>query len=137
MKKYTLISFLWLLFGCDNNAIVHAYDKTFTQTPIRCMKLLVIPKDKIITQTLLKRYSFKKECDLTLHVSFKSGITCNSTHNVVQKNLSAFPSSYLKMELRKGLNVPYSYYIDLNDKPDEDDVNDGFDRLEKDLKIKM
>jgi hypothetical protein len=137
MKKHFFLSLLWLLVGCDNNAIVNNSNKTFMQTPITCMRLQVFPEDKTITQTLMKRYNFKNDCNLTLDVTFKSGIKCNSTHNVIQKNLSNFPTSYLKMEFKRGFNILYSYYIDLNDAPDRDDVNDGFDRLEKDLKIKI
>ena len=131
-----LLTALLLLTACDDKAMVNIYKKKITQTPISCMKLTVFPEEPIITQTLKKRYTFNDDCDLTLAVSHKSGIKCNSSFNAARKTLSTFPSSYLKMELRKGMTLQYSYYIDLTKKPTESDVNKGFDRLEKDLKIR-
>jgi len=130
-----IFSALLLLTACDDKAMVTVYKKKITQSPISCMKLTVFPEDTMITQTLQKRYHFTDSCDLTLEVSYKSGITCNSRFNAATKATTGFPSSYLKMELRRGLALQYSYYIDLTKKPNEHDVNSGFDRLEKDLKL--
>jgi hypothetical protein len=136
--KYTLfaITTLLLLTACDDKAMVTIYKKKITQHPISCMKLNVFPEEPMIIQTLKKRYHFNEDCDLTLDVSYKSGIKCNSRFNVATKTTTNFPNSYLKMELRRGFSLQYSYYIDLTKKPNVDDVNSGFDRLEKDLKFK-
>jgi len=134
MKRTLLtITALLLLTACDDKAMVNIYKKQITQTPISCMKLSVFPEEPMITKTLNKRYHFSDDCDLTLEVSHKSGIKCNSSFNAARKTLSTFPSSYLKMELRRGMTLQYSYYIDLTKKPAESDVNRGFDRVEKDL----
>ena len=137
--KYILIvlAALLLLAACDDKAIVTIYKKGITQTPISCMKLNIFPKESMISSTLNTRYRFSDNCALTLEVSHKSGIKCNSRFNVATKTTTNFPNSYLKMELRRGMTLQYSYYIDLTKKPTEDDVNSGFDRLEKDLKIKQ
>ncbi|SFZ98297.1 hypothetical protein MNB_SV-5-1810 [hydrothermal vent metagenome] len=44
-----------------------------------------------------------------------------------------FPKSYIKLKLRKGLKLQYTYYRDLYSNVDEDDLKDGFERLKKDL----
>jgi len=136
--KYILFSLatLFLLTACDDKAMVNIYKKQITQTPVTCMKLRVSPEDAAISKTLKDRYHFDEGCDLTLEVSYKSGIVCNSSYNAAQKTLGTFPSSYLKMELRRGMALQYSYYIDLTSKPTEGDINSGFDRLEKDIKLR-
>jgi len=135
--KYLLLPLttLLLLTGCDDKAMVTVYKKQITQTPIDCMKLSVFPEEPMITRTLSRRYHFRDDCDLSLEVSYKSGIRCNSSFNAATKATTTFPTSYLKMELRRGMTLQYSYYIDLTAKPTERDVNRGFDRLEKDLKL--
>ena len=132
---YLLLTALLLLTACDDKALVNIYKKKITQTPISCIKLNVIPEEPMISKTLNARYHFSDDCDLTLEVSYKSGITCNSRFNAATKATTGFPSSYLKIELRRGMTLQYSYYIDLKEKPTEHDVNSGFDRIEKDLKI--
>ena len=132
---FTLIILL-LLTACDDKALVSIYNTKITQTPPACMKLRVSPKDPSITKTLNSRYPFDDACDLTLEVSYKSGIVCNSSYNAAQKTLGTFPSSYLKMELRRGMALQYSYYIDLTSKPTVSDIHNGFDRLEKDMKLR-
>jgi hypothetical protein len=126
---------LLLLTACDDKAMVNIYKKKITQTPISCMKLNIFPEEPMISSALNTRYHFSDNCDLILEVSYKSGIKCNSRFNVANKSTTNFPSSYLKMELRRGMTLQYSYYIDLTKKPTEDDVNRGFDRIERDLKI--
>ncbi len=127
---------LLLLTACDDKAMVNIYKKKITETPVTCMRLRVSPEDSTITKTLKDRYRFDDNCDLTLEVSYKSGIVCNSSYNAAQKTLGTFPSSYLKMELRRGMALQYSYYIDLTSRPTEGDINSGFDRLEKDIKLR-
>ena len=137
MKQiHVLLTAILLLTACDDKAMVNIYNKKIVQTPVTCMKLRVSPNDPAITKTLMGRYHFDDNCDLILEVSYKSGIVCNSSYNAAQKTLGTFPSSYLKMELRRGMTLQYSYYIDLTSKPTESDVNSGFDRLKKDIKLR-
>ena len=133
---HILLTALLFLTACDDKAMVNIYKKEITETPVTCMKLRVSPEDSTITKRLKDRYHFDENCDLTLEVSYKSGIVCNSSYNAAQKTLGTFPSSYLKMELRRGMALQYSYYIDLTSKPTEGDVDSGFDRLEKDIKFR-
>jgi len=136
LKQLILSLVLFLLTACDDKAMVTIYKKKITQTPLTCMKLRLFPEEPMISRTLRERYHFSNNCDLTLEVSYQSGIKCNSRFNVATKVTTNFPSSYLKMELRQGMVLQYSYYIDLTRKPTESDVNRGFDRIEKDIKIK-
>ncbi len=135
MKKVLLFLPLFFLAGCDSDPMVTIYQREITQTPITCMKLHVFPPNTTITKTLQEQYPFLDSCTLTLDVSWKSAIKCNSSYNAPQKALSTFPNSYLNMELRKGLTLQYSYYIDLTEKPDAAEVKKGFERIEKDLKL--
>ncbi|MCF6206431.1 MAG: hypothetical protein L3J47_06015 [Sulfurovum sp.] len=135
MLKYFSIIAMLLLAGCQKDATVTIYDKQVTQTPISCLALRVVPENRVITQTLRSLYHFDPACKQRLEVSYKSGIVCNSPYNAPQKTLSTFPSSYLNMEIRKGFMLQYSYYVDLDHKPDESDVKEGFERIASDLKL--
>jgi hypothetical protein len=52
---------------------------------------------------------------------------------MMSKNMGKFPKSFIKIELREGMKLQYSYYVDLFSNVDEDDVEEGFERLKKDL----
>jgi hypothetical protein len=47
--------------------------------------------------------------------------------------MSKKPKSYLQMQLREGLDVKYSYYIDLYSNVDIDDIENAFNRLEEEI----
>ena len=106
------------------------------ELPLSCMKLNKLGVDKAFLSSLEKLYDFNQSCPFTLTISSKKDIVCNSTNNVMSKNMGKFPKSFLKLELRKGLNVEYSYYVDLYSNVDKDDVKEGFERLKKDLLVK-
>ncbi len=99
------------------------------------MRLFVFPPDTMIENTMNELYTFENNCDYTLQVSKKGGITCNSTHNASKKTTSNFPSGYLKMDITEGGKNIYSYYIDLKNTPTKDDIENAFVRVKKDLKI--
>lgn len=82
-----------------------------------------------------KLYAFEDNCPYHLDISYKNGITCNSTQNVQRKCIDGFPSAYLNMEVRKGLSLKYSYYIDLKSDVTREDIEKGFECLSKDLKL--
>jgi len=124
-----------VLSGCQKKAYVNTYDPAITRTPLPCLGLRVFPPDKEAEQSLRSLYAFSDNCPYTLELSTKSGIHCNSNANVPQKVTSNFPSAYLRMELRKGMRLLYSYYIDLTHKPKAEDIREGFERLREDLKL--
>ncbi|WP_295421110.1 hypothetical protein [Sulfurovum sp.] len=133
MKKYFILLLIFFITGCDSDPLVTFYNKNIQNKKIDCMQLSVMPKDKEITSTLQDLYPFSQTCNYRLEVSFKDNIVCNSHYNAQSKALGKMPSSYLKMELRHGLSLQYSYYIDLDHKPNSSDLQKGFDRLKKDL----
>jgi hypothetical protein len=102
-------------------------------TPVKCLNLVVFPPDSMIESTLKKLYTFSTECPYTLKVSKKSGIACNSNQNADKKALSAFPSSYIRMDVSKSNKAIYSYYKDLTQTPSKEDITTAFHRLQKDL----
>ena len=134
-----LLPFLVLLVGCSDNSIVTVYDKSIKNDKIDCLRLSITPMDENISSYIKKYYHFSTISDLcpySLNISYKSAIVCNSPYNASQKNLSSFPNSYLNMEIRKGMSLKYSYYIDLQHKPTADDVQKGWERIVKDLDVK-
>ncbi|MCD6433169.1 MAG: hypothetical protein J7L21_03930 [Sulfurimonas sp.] len=139
MLKLFLYFFLFtisLFFtACEDKAMVTLYAKEFSQKKISCMRLVVFPPDKMIQDSLKELYTFEDSCAFKLEVSKKSGITCNSNQNSDKKALTNFPSSYLKIVVRKDSRLIYSYYIDLLDSVSEQDIKDGFARVQKDLKL--
>jgi len=50
--------------------------------------------------------------------------------------MGKFPTSFIKLNVRKGLDAIYSYYQDLYDNIEPDDIDRGFKRLKNDLLIK-
>jgi len=122
--------------GCQERSIVTVYDKGVTQTPIECLDLHIAPEDKEMRHTLESLYPFDRSCKQRLEVEYKSQIVCNSAYNAPQKTLSNFPTSYLNMEIRQGLTLQYSYYIDLDHKPGASDIKRGFNRIKEDLELR-
>ena len=97
------------------------------------MRLVVFPPDELLEQTLNGLYEFTSDCEYRLEVSKKGGIVCNSNQNAPKKTFSNFPSTYLRMDVSKGKEQVYSYYIDLLDSVSEDDVKSAFSRMKKDI----
>ncbi len=134
--KILLLFFTLIFFtGCSDSAMVSIIDEKITQGRVSCLRLVVFPPDKMIESTLKELYDFNKRCDLKLEVSKKDGISCNSNQNTQKKALSNFPSSYLKMQIRQKKSLKYSYYIDLEDAVRSSDVQQGFERIKKDLQL--
>jgi hypothetical protein len=134
MLLFTL-PFLFLA-GCEDRSYVNVYDKNITRQEIPCLKLQVFPPDPTAERAIEKLYPFRESCPYTLQLSTKSGIHCNSNANAPTKTLSNFPSSYLRMELRKGMRLLYSYYIDLTHAPEAEDIERGMERMRSDLKLR-
>jgi len=132
--KYLLVLVAIFFQACSDDASVNIFNKNITKTKLECMRLVVFPPNEMIESTLKSLYNFDSTCKIKLDVSFKSGITCNSSHNSDKKALSDFPSSYLKMQIMKP-NLAYSYYLDLTHDVEPKDVQNAFKRIEKDLKL--
>ena len=136
MKKYLfLFIFFALTFftACEEKAKPRVIVASELKRPIACMRLDRLVEDKELLSTLEKLYTFDEHCPLTLTLSSKKDIVCNSTVNMMRTNMGKFPKSFLKLELRDGMKIEYSYYVDLYSNVDEDDVEEGFERLKKDL----
>lgn len=133
IKKNLWMVALLILTACEEKMKPIVTINPKLERPITCMKLDRISIDKEVLHTFTKLYDFNETCDLTLSVSYKKDIVCNSTQNVQMKNMGKFPTSFLKLELRKGLELEYKYYIDLYSNVDEDDMAEGFERLRLDL----
>ncbi len=102
-------------------------------TPIKCISLNRIGVEPKFINELEKLYDFNSSCNLKLNLSYKKDIVCNSSYNVAMKSTGQFPKSYLKLELRDGMKIVYSYYIDLYNNVNTGDIKDGFLKLKMDL----
>lgn len=126
-----LTALLVLLTGCSDDATV--IKNTADTKPLSCLRLVVFPPDKIISNTLAKLYNFDENCSNELQISQKSGIVCNSNQNADKKALSNFPSGYIRMDVMQNHKTIYSYYKDLTSKVSPNDVKCAFHRLQSDL----
>ena len=134
--KYLFASILvFLLSGCSDNSISRVYDKRILDKEIECLRLLVFPPNKEIESSLRSLYKFDEGCGLDLVVSYKDSISCNSNQNVARKAYG-MPSSYLRYEIKSGDKLYYSYYIDLDESIDADDIKAGFDKMLDELNFK-
>ena len=124
---------LLLLNGCEDKAMVNVYDKSILKSPPSCLTLSVIPPDAAIEKAIRDRFAFADTCPWRLDVSYKSNIHCTSNQNSNRKALSAFPSSYVRLEIRKGMKLAYSYYVDLTQQADADDASRAMSRVLSDL----
>ncbi len=123
-----------LLAGCGPKPVTRIYDESRVGK-IECLKLRVVPPDSKLERFMQKRYPFETSCKTVLEITTKCGIVCNSNQNAPRKNLSAFPDSYLRMEVRESLRLLYSYYVDLQGEVDEKALERGWERLRRDLKL--
>jgi len=124
---------LVLLVGCEEKRRPVISVDANVQFPLSCLKLNPLESEKSFEFTLKKRYTFKANCPHQLTLSYKKDIVCNSGYNASGQSLGKFPKSFLKLEVRKGFVVEYSYYIDLFNNVESDDVEEGFVRLKKDI----
>ena len=133
MKKYLYLITLIFFIGCEEKIEPRITISPELALPIMCMKLNKLDGNKKLIKSLKKFYTFDEHCALTLSLSSKKDIVCNSPQNALLKTSGKFPKSYLSLKLRKGMELKYSYYIDLYSNVDEDDVEEGFIQLKKDL----
>jgi hypothetical protein len=134
MKRFLPVFIVLFLMGCSDSATVVHYDKSLTHLP--CLRLVVFPPDRLLSQTLTELYDFKRDCAYELQVSRKSGIACNSNQNADKKALSNFPSGFLRLDIYKNHKPIYSYYKDLNCAVKKEDIQRGFSRLKNDFHLK-
>jgi hypothetical protein len=118
--------------SCSDNSQRTFYDKKLKQQKLNCLKFIPKKDDKL-EQYLSTLYHFDKNCKYLLTLSYKSDIVCHSTYNVPQKVNLAFPSAFINLEVRNGMNLEYSYYKDLTHQADKDDVKDAFEALKDDI----
>jgi len=133
MKSTLFLITLLLLTACEEKRKPVISIDTNVQLPLSCLKLSPLESEESFEATLKKRYTFKANCPYQLTLSYKKDIVCNSGYNASGQSLGKFPRSFLKLEVRKGLRVEYSYYIDLLDNVNSDDIEEGFARLRKDI----
>ena len=127
--------FVWTVFTYDRHpADIRIYDKTVIKTPPPCLRLDATDIDRSLKKRLSRRYTFRDDCPYMLKIDFKSRIACNSPYNASQK-ACGMPTSYLRIEIRKGMRLVYSYYVDLDEAPDSDTIEEAFEEIVQSLHI--
>lgn len=129
---YSVIIVALLFSACSRKAEVNFYDKSLKETPLKCLSFQPSSTTEL-ERALQKLYHFKNSCPNRVELSYKSGIICNSRFNAARKSTTNFPTAYLKLEVRDGFKLLYSYYIDLHKKPTTQDLKDAFERLKEDI----
>ena len=140
MKKYStllLLAILPLLQGCEDKAMVTFYDRQLKSHPPTCLALSDFSLDPAMKRSLESIYHFTQNCPWRLTIETKKNIHCNSNQNSQRKALTAFPNSYLRMDIRRGMRSVYSYYLDLPKAADSGDAARGFLRICDDLGLKI
>lgn len=132
IKSLSLFTLLLFFTACEDKALVKIKPKLISQTDLSCMKLLIFPPNQDLQKAFEGLYDFKQECSAQLFISYKSNIVCNSNQNASHK-AKGMPSGYLRLELKEGKNLLYSYYIDLDDGLGKKEVQRGFLRLQEDI----
>ncbi len=132
LRSIFILIVIFLLSACSDNATIIESKEDLKD--VNCMKLVVFPPDKFLSEIVQKLYKFDENCSYKLSVSQKSGITCNSNQNADKKILANFPSGYIRLDLTKDSKTIFSYYRDLTDRADEEDVKKAFATLQKHLK---
>ena len=132
LRSIFILIVIFLLSACSDNATIIESKEDLKD--VNCMKLVVFPPDKFLSEIVQKLYKFDENCSYKLSVSQKSGITCNSNQNADKKILANFPSGYIRLDLTKDSKTIFSYYRDLTDRADEEDMKKAFATLQKHLK---
>ncbi|BBG66747.1 hypothetical protein NNO_2044 [Hydrogenimonas sp.] len=137
MERIKILIFSFsILFsgGCGNTPVVKIYPKG-ENAHIECLSLDIYPMNDDIRRSLEKLYPFDPSCKTVLEVRHKENISCNANHNAFHKAVGGFPGNFLRMEVRKGLTLLYSYYIDLDSKAGAEDAKRAFERIKRDLDL--
>ena len=129
---FSLLTLIFLLSGCSDDAQVNYYDKSLKSNKLKCISYTPESNNTLDIE-LSKLYKFNKNCQNRLNLSYKSGIVCHSPYNVARKVNSNFPSAYITLEVRSGFKLRYSYYKDLTGKATISDLKDAFNRLKEDI----
>ncbi len=132
MKTIFIIIMIFLFTACSDNAII-SKSKTELKN-VQCMRLVVFPPNKFLSETMHQLYTFDEHCKYKLSVSQKSGIVCNSNQNTDKKILANFPSGYIRLNLSNGSKAIFSYYRDLTHRANKEDLKKAFKSLQIELK---
>jgi len=134
LKLFSLSIISVFIAGCSDGSISQISDNSILEEDIKCLSLVVFPPKQSISKPLEKLYKFDKNCKLSLVVSYKTGIVCNSNQNS-DKKVAGLPDGYLRLEVKKGTRLYYSYYKDLTNSLIDADLEKGFKELKSTLDI--
>ena len=130
LKSIVLIACSLVITACeDKNVYVSFYDKSIKKIPCLSLDNSLKPFEG----SLQKEYNFKENCPYKLVLASATNIVCKSPFNASTKTTTNFPSSYIELDIKKGIDLIYSYYKDLTHETTKDDIQDGFKRLKRDI----
>lgn len=122
---------IFLFTACSDNATITKSKKDLKD--VQCMRLVIFPPNKFLSETMHKLYNFDENCSYKLSISQKSGIVCNSNQNADKKILANFPSGYIRLDLSKDYKNIFSYYKDLTHKANKEDIKKAFEALQEEI----
>ncbi len=129
-----IVGIVWWLNRPDERAVVTYDAQGLSQEMPRCLSLHLFPPDDKIEKALREHFAFDPTCPWRLDVQYKNNIHCTSNQNSDRKALSTFPTGFLRLEIRHGMRLLYSYYIDLDHSAQPNDAKTGIERIKKDMK---
>jgi len=137
-QRVAIVLLLLFVFGgCSDKKDVYItfYDKNITNKTLPCIRYSSLPKNSRFLDVMEQIHPSNKSCRYWIELNYKNKIHCNTQANAVNEALGNFPTSYIKLELRDGMKLLYSYYKDLPKSATEDDVKESLKRLLDDIKI--
>jgi hypothetical protein len=124
--KFFAILVVIFIFGCNNKEYITIQDKNITKEPLPCLGLDPMNL-QFANDALSDIYNFDKSCHYRISITTRGHIHCNSSFNSSTKANSAFPTAYVRLELKDGMNTAFSYYVDLTSPPDNSDIKRAFE----------
>jgi len=130
-SKSLIIAILAIIsVGCgDDGSIVVIKDDNITHNTPPCLSLEIYPYSTGFEKVVKKSVSIEKNCRYRMQISTAESIHCNSSFNAPLKSTSNFPNAYLRIELRRGMDILATYYKDFTSPPDEDDLKKALQKL--------
>jgi len=132
-KIILLLVILILMSACEEKSTAVITKSSILKEPILCMKLNNFNAENELITHLKKIYNFNDKCNYSLTLKFKKDIICNSTQNISRKSLGKMPNSFIQLEVKKGFETLYIYYLDLYHNVNVNDLDKGFLILKRDI----
>jgi len=121
MFKKILIIFLFIFTGCNNSYIKTIYNQNELKLKKSCISLRLDPFSNEVYNILNTLYKFKKNCNYTLKVRYKTKIACNSPYKTNHKF-----NAFIEYSLLKNNQILATIYLDTTTRDFNNDLKSMF-----------